>query len=251
MKKIYFSGIDRLKHLQLLHSENAAVMVSPPKTAIKKDIRKFLESNSVDSFLDSGIFSAPISIEEYLDVIQEVGHLFEWIANLDKIDDQQSSNKNFDFLINKLSSELNKKIVWIYQNGSVEELKEFARSREMIAVGGLVPLRQSPSKIKTRLIDVSSALKEIPAKVHIFGVTNPTLLIWASFQSCFYSADSTRWLYGMKSGELLTMSGKSFDSIEYGLSFTPEERTRHNIRILKSFTEEKSSLQLSLLDEVA
>lgn len=252
MEKIYFSGVDRLKYLQLLHGEDAPVMISPPSKALNKNIENYLQSNKIDCFLDSGIFAKSITIDRYIEIILETGDIFTHIANIDCIGDQEKSNKNFEILINQLPNRLAKKMVWVHQGGELKEIPSYAKEFDLIAVGGLVPHFRKPEKIKTYLESVVNVVQGIDCKIHLFGMTNPYLLRWASFHDCFYSADSTRWMWGLKSGEILAANGSRIDATAIGLRFTPEERARHNVRVLKSFCNSRESFQYDLFNgEVA
>lgn len=256
---IYHSGCDRPKFAALIASEGGAVMISPPQKALTCGMRQVLKSSGVRAVLDSGGFQGQADPQAYADILLSVHEYFEWFPNLDKIGDQEQSNKNFDILRQLLPSELHPKLVWVYQNGDMAMLHKYCQRFKFIGIGGLVPMAKDYDCLKSHLSRVGAVLQEHGTSAHVFGVTGVPILKWLATQSWFQSTDSTRWLSGFRHRETFDTQGKSISLPKQGFMFTPEEMSRNSIRvlhhILASEPQEQSHrdrlYQLNLLELIA
>lgn len=222
-------------------------MVSPPECALQPAIYRTLTELQCPAVIDSGGFQGMTDVHKYADILLQTHHFFEWFPNLDAIGNQSKSNQNYEKLCDILPSEIRAKLIWVYQGGDVAMIEDYAKVSPLIGVGGLVPLSQHPAKLRAYLDSIIPTIIKTGVKTHLFGCTSASLLKWLAFQDWFYSADSSRWLYGMRSCEILTKNGKSFNATEMGFAFSPIERAKHNIRVLQSFLEPQKALQLEMM----
>lgn len=245
---MYFSGVDRVQHADLIKSEGGRVMFSPPTRLRNPKLKNFLMQNG-GNVLDSGAYQGFTDVEAYADIVLESHSYLQWAVNLDAIADQDQSNRNFERLHNLLPSEVANKILWVFQTGADPAMIADYGKNKLVGIGGMVPMHRYPARIRAYLEKVSKHLSAANSKAHLFGMTNLKLLKWAAFQDWFESADSTRWMFGLKSAELITVNGDCFDSADRGLMFTPEERARHNIRVLRAIVEAPADkVQLDLFN---
>lgn len=248
-KTIYFSGVDRVSRAELVKSEGGEIMFSPPARLVMPSLRGFLMSSAPPvGVLDSGAYQGFSDVDRYADILLETHEYLRWFVNLDVIGNQSLSNKNFERLHHLLPSDVAKKIIWVFQPGGDYSMISDYGAGSLVGIGGLVRMSRSPGRLRGYLEGIGEHLLSVNATAHLFGMTNLQLLLWAAFQDWFTSADSTRWIYGLKSGEIITLRGDCFDSISRGMLFTPEERVRHNIRVLRQIVQGAGKkMQLSLL----
>lgn len=236
---VFFSGCDRPKFLKIITEEGGRPMISPPHVVNNKLVNRWLNEHPGVATLDSGAFQGNTNIEKYCDLIEQYGNLFYWVANLDVINDPVGSQKNYDYLMENLPKAIAKKVLWVYQGGLPDRLPP------LIGIGGLVPLAKRPLAIQEKLAEIGSLLTGSKTKCHVFGVANLSLLAWLYCQSWFESVDSSTWLCGIKSNEILTQNGR-MQCEKYGILLTPEERARASIRTLLTISS-SNSYQVSLV----
>lgn len=91
----------------------------------------------------------------------------------------------------------------------MDALKRAVEKHKMVGIGGLVSvLERDPIEAHDLLCFLGEILNEAEAQAHLFGPGNYPLLRWLVTQSWCRSADSARWIHGLKSRMLLTRDGQ-------------------------------------------
>ncbi len=225
----YFSGIDRTSFIELLAREGAAGMVNATvatQPAMKAAYRRFPE---VPLALDSGAFQGVDDVVWYASVVHEIGDRFDWVANLDVIGDQETSDRNW----RRLHEEMDCTPLWIYQvegGASLGRLENEVGCKGRVGIGGLVPIIKRNVNEALYLIESIGKILSPWGKAHFFGVGTPRILAEFGREPWFASADSQAWLCGFKCRELLTRDGARMKCDRAGLELSRQECAAQNIR---------------------
>jgi hypothetical protein len=240
----YFSGVNRKKLLELLALENASAMMnilSVRQPEMQKAIQWYPEVKKV---LDSGAFSGNTDLKGYGEFVRTMRFRYDWCANLDVIGDQQQSDINWETLRAYQADTL-----WIYQvegGRNLDYLSSRADAQKFVGIGGLVPiLRRSVNEAMDLIEEIGIRLNAVGGRGHFFGVGSPNVLRRFSSMTWFNSADSIKWLCGMKAREIIRRDGTQISADTFGLSFSSEEITRQNVRQILGWLEPQP-LQLAM-----
>lgn len=229
MGKYYFSGIDRTSFIGLLAREGGAGMVNALNATQPAMLAAYQRYPEVPLVLDSGAFQGNVDVAGYAEIVRQVGSRFSWVANLDVIGNQQSSDENWESL-----TEMGVKPLWVYQvqgGRGLDYLQERADSLRFVGVGGLVPVVKRNTGEAVEMIGrIGDILQHSGASAHFFGIGSPSVLSAYSVRSWFASADSQAWLCGFKSLEMIRRDGSRMKSDSFGLSLTGDECAAQNIR---------------------
>jgi hypothetical protein len=179
MPPVYIhSGVNRPDLLSLLDEEGALGMVNIQVVREPRLQWALRHYAGVSLFLDSGL-RRKMDVSNYVRLIERYGQRFHWIANLDHLFDQQTSDHNYRQITSQLSSpELRSKILWMYQGGKLSDLKARAREHPLVGIGGCV-LRMLHDGIEATLawlMHIGEVLAGVGAKAHVFGVGNKQML---------------------------------------------------------------------------
>ena len=105
------SGVNRPDLLSLLDEEGALGMVNIQVVREPRLQWAFRRFAGVPLFLDSG-FRRKMDVSNYVRLIERYGQRFSWIANLDHLFDQQTSDHNYRQITSQLcDAELRSKIL--------------------------------------------------------------------------------------------------------------------------------------------
>lgn len=176
-------------------------------------------------FIDSGAFTAhtqgiDIDLGEYCDWLHKWKHRIRVYASLDVIGDWKGSLRNQREMEDRGLTPL-----WVFHQGSpFEVLEEMIQEYDYIAIGGLVGKRASKTALVAFLDRCFQILgKYWPKKAHAFGMTSVPLLQ----RYPFYSADSTSWLQGSRTGQLYHFTGRGFSTTGTSSQDEASHRTIH------------------------
>ena len=192
--------------------------------------------------IDSGAFSVIVSeemMERYAHFIYEHAHECVWFANADCMQDQQGSNKNYQFLLSLLPSSLHQKVLWVYQIGSpLSFLEEGLERFAMVGIGGLVhAFNQNEERAEQQLMQVARLVAQKGRMSHCFGMTRfRQLLKLNEILQGEYSCDSSTWLIGSKYGLMIRDDGVQISAKHF--SFSPEDLLRQNVRTMRKWVEQ-------------
>jgi hypothetical protein len=250
----YFSGVDRAEHLSLLAQEHAAGMINA-NVVLQPSLYKAYMSTymSVPLVLDSGAFQGNSDIVAYADLLEQIGHRFQWVSNLDAIMQPAIGDRNFSYLQDHLSPALRDKVLWIYQpGGSFVDMICFARSRGIIGIGGLVALlkQRGIQSVLIHLFTIGNILRDIGAKAHVFGISSPQILFQIRSEPWLASIDSSKWIKAAyQAGEVVREDGTHQVNVRnLGLRLTPREIAANNVRVMRFWLLPRRVLQTLLLD---
>ncbi|MEO7019731.1 MAG: hypothetical protein ABI234_06235, partial [Ktedonobacteraceae bacterium] len=216
----YFSGVNKPELLAVLGRQHACGMLNALSAGQPK-LRRAYERYPVELVLDSGAVQGNQNIVGYARLIKLIGARMTWIANLDSLHNQQASDENFRHLQALLADEVLActKLLWIYQcqscgdhwdpDGDLDLLKRALDHHRFIGLGGILSVVERDIQHAQNLLGtLGEILDAAGAQAHIFGIGNYPLLTYCLTQRWFRSADSARWLQGLRSRMLLTVDGK-------------------------------------------
>ena len=175
---------------------------------------------------------------------------------------QSQSDKHFQHLQYLLADHepARKKLLWIYQcqsrcsywhhQGDVDALKRALEKHKMVGIGGLVSvLERDPIEAHDLLCLLGEILSGAGAQAHVFGPGSYPLLRWCVTQPWFRSADSARWLHGLKSRLLLTRDGQVLHGNK--LLFSGLQCAENNVCAIQEWMQPKAREQPSSLPPVS
>ncbi len=190
-----------------------------------KEIGNWIERGGRPLFIDSGAYSAhtkgaEIDVDDYIDFINKYDENIEICAQLDTIpgnfgepktpmqlqEAAEKSWKNYLYMRERLKSP--DKLLPIYHQGEgFEYLKRMLEFKPKIKYIGISPANDLSQKQKNpwikKCFKIIRESSNPNVKTHAFGMTSlPTLK-----KFLFFSADSTAWLSGGRSGTIITRFG--------------------------------------------
>lgn len=237
MSTFYFSGIEKKATAQVLTRECAAGMMSQ----LECSASLLAACGDMPLVIDSGAYSKDLDrrdIEDYAQLIQQLGERAIWYANADEIGSQEKSNENYHFLCSLLPTDLHPRILWIYQaSAPMLHLHQALREHTRIGIGGLVPMFQAPNKTHAyqRLRQIAAIIAAAGGEPHYFGVSIPQVIQELhAYHACF-SVDSTTWLAGSRYGQLVARNGSQRSAKELGYDFLDKEILAQNVRTMSKW----------------
>ena len=252
MAIMIFSGIDRPSHLDLLAAEHATGMINITHALQPKLQQAYMQQSLVPLVLDS--YHYPRDIQAFIATIEQIGSFFRWISNLDVIGDQRASNHHFEYLQAHLVSSLLQKVLWILQpDGSLEELEDMAHRRQLVGIGGIVPMlkQQGHERVFRYLMAVGERLMHVGAQAHVFGLVSPSIIFRIRSEPWLASLDSSKWTVAYRAKEVLRMSGTGqCRASDLGLFLTPDEIALNNMRVMHFWLTAALPMQLALFEEI-
>jgi hypothetical protein len=221
MATYFFSGIDKPELIEVLAACQASGMVNALSAGQPKLREAYARWSHVELALDSGACQGNRNVERYARLVKELAPRLVFCSNLDVLHNQSQSDEHFQLLQYLLANHepARKKLLWIYQcqsrgsswhhQGDVVALKRAVEKHKMVGIGGLVSvLERDPIEAHDLLCLLGEILNEAEAQAHLFGPGNYPLLRWLVTQRWCRSADSARWIHGLKSRMLLTRDGQ-------------------------------------------
>jgi hypothetical protein len=114
----------------------------------------------------------------------------------------------------------------------------------MVGIGGFVSvLERDLVEAHDVLCTLGAILSEAGAQTHVFGLGNYPLLKFCVMQPWFRSADSARWLHGLKSRTLLTRDGHVLDGKK--LLFSGLQCAENNVCAIQEWIQPEASVSQS------
>lgn len=224
MATYFFSGIDKPALLEVLAQRRASGMVNALSAGQPALRQAYARWGNVALALDSGACQGNRQVERYARLIKELSSRMTFCSNLDVLHNQHRSNEHFHQLHHLLADDeqARSKLLWIYQcqsrgefwhpQGDLDAFKRAVEQHKMVGIGGIVSvLERDLLEAHDLLCTLGAILSEAGAQAHIFGLGNYPLLRFCVTQPWFRSADSARWLHGVKSRTLLTRDGHILD----------------------------------------
>jgi hypothetical protein len=217
--KIYFAGAETF--IDLLIANGVKRMLISYFMLQQKQVRNIRNffgnkwSDDLDIFLDSGAFSAytqgvPIDLHQYMNFLNFNKDYLTVYALLDVMGDSAKTMENL-----RIMEEAGLKPLAVYQlaSESWDDLEKLCETHDYIALGGMVASEKFKDKnvLKKYLNRAFSVGMQYKTKFHAFGVTSSDILL--NFP--FYSADSTTWLVGGRSGAVMIFDKEKMKPINY------------------------------------
>ena len=228
----FHSGVNRPDLVSLLDEQHRWGW-STYMSSDNRDCR--MRSHAIPRFPSSWIsgFRHIIPVDRYVRLIEEYGHRFQWIASLDVLFDQRASDEHYSYLCSHLPSHaLRAKVLWVYQGGSLYELRARARDAALIGIGGSVVrlVRQGVAATLHWLHQIGDVLMSVgTASAHIFGIGNKTMLTHLCHEPWVWGFDSSRWLLAYRARLQLLPSGASIRV----LGSSKRDCAAKNIRVIE------------------
>jgi hypothetical protein len=253
MATFFFSGIDKPPLVALLAKQQACGMLNANSAAEPALQEAIARHPTVRFILDSGSVQDNRNIQAYARLVMLMEHRVEWAANLDAIDNQDMSDRHFQTLQALLArkEQARAKLLWIYQcqsrgafwhpDGDLDRLKRAVEQHQFIGLGGLrsVFLRDL-FRAQDLLDTIGDILDAAGAQAHVFGLGSYSLLSCCLTQRWFRSADSARWLQGLRSHLLLTVDGTAMSGTS--LTFSGLQCAEHNVRAIQAWMQSSGSI---------
>ncbi|HVU67793.1 MAG TPA: hypothetical protein VHD63_11710 [Ktedonobacteraceae bacterium] len=260
MATYFFSGVNKPELVRVLEEKGACGMLNALSAGEPKLREAYLNLYpNVEFTLDSGAVQGNQNVARYARLLKSIGPRMQWVSSLDRLHDQQSSQEQYEELQRLLADApiVSQKVLWIYQtqsrgnhwhpDGDLELLKRAVERYRFIGLGGLVSvIERDIMRAQDLLEDIGKILDAADAQAHAFGIGNFSLLTSCLTRKWFRSADSARWLQGLRSRTMLardgtTMSGKK-------LSFTGLQIAAQNVESMLAWMESNRH-QLYLLPQ--
>lgn len=249
MATYFFSGVNKPELIRALAEKGACGMLNALSASEPKLREAYLNVYpNVEFTLDSGAVQGNQNVARYARLLKSIGPRMQWVSTLDRLHDQQSSQEQHEELLRLLSDAplVSQKVLWIYQtqsrghhwhqDGDLELLKRAVERYRFIGLGGLVSvIERDIMRAQDLLEDIGEILDAADAQAHAFGIGNFPLLTSCLTRKWFRSADSARWVQGLRSRTMLardgtTMSGKK-------LSFTGLQIAAQNVESMLAWME--------------
>ena len=262
MATFFFSGIDKPSLVALLARQRAGGMInanSAAEPALQEAIALY---PAVPFALDSGSVQGNRDIQAYVRLLSLMAHRVEWAANLDVLHNQDMSDRHFQMLQALLAGQeqAQAKLLWVYQSqsrggswhpdGDVDRLKRAVEQHRFIGLGGLRSVFARDLLRAQDLLDlIGNILDAAGAQAHVFGLGNHSILSYCLAQRWFRSADSARWLQGLRSRTLLTVDGTSISGTS--LAFSGLQCAEQNIRAIQTWMRLQGSQPLPASSQTA
>jgi len=252
---MHFAGAEDLEKSKLLSEEDVENIlwsfyrIKENKIDIRDLVKHFKKPNII---LDSGAYTARtkgvyISIYEYMDFIKMYGKYFDFYVNLDVIYNAKKTLKN---QLKMEEEGLEPIPVFHYSKNFGKDkkyLNYYVKRHDYIGLGGIANIDFSIEWFEK----VFRILDKYKIRAHAFGIGTQRILR----KFGFHSSDTTDWLSGFLYGTIYVLekglpkrvkTSKAFiykNTIEhFGIDYNKLhdriERTKLNIRVLKSFEKE-------------
>jgi len=252
MATFFFSGVDKLSLVTILAKLQVCGMFNAGSASEPALQMALAQYPTLPVALDSGSIQGNQDIHAYSRLITRMAPRVEWAANLDVIHNQELSDHHFQQLQVLLAgnAQARAKLLWIYQcqsrgaswhpDGDVDRLKRAVDQHRFIGLGGL---RSVFSRDLLRAQDLLGVIGDIldaaDTQAHIFGLGNRSVLSSCLTQRWFRSADSARWLQGLRSRMLLTIDGTAMSGT--ALTFSGLQCAEQNVRAIQAWMQPKST----------
>jgi hypothetical protein len=260
MATYFFSGVNKPELVRVLEEKHACGMLNALSAGEPKLREAYLNLYpKVEFTLDSGAIQGNRNVARYARLLKSIGPRMQWVSSLDRLHDQQTSQEQYEELLRLLADApmVSRKVLWIYQTqsrghhwhpeGDLELLKRALEKHRFVGLGGLLSvIERDIMRAQDLLETIGEVLDAADAQAHAFGVGNFPLLTYCLTQKWFRSADSARWVQGLRSRTMLardgtTMSGKK-------LSFTGMQIVAQNVESVLAWMESNHH-QLFLLPQ--
>lgn len=256
----FFSGVDKPALLEILARQGACGMVNALSAGQPALLDAYVRYGSVPLALDSGGYQGYADIEAYACLIKTIGPRMQWCANLDALHNQHKSDEHYRRLTALLADDerVRNKLLWIYQcqsagnrwsrQGHLDALKRALEHHRFVGIGGLVSvITRSLFEAEDLLEQIGEILDAAQAQAHLFGLGNFTLLVQCSGRRRFRSADSSRWLQGLKSRTLLAIDGTTLNASK--LTWSGLQCAEQNVGAVHSWLKPGMIHQLALFPD--
>lgn len=194
--KIYFAGLNTRPMLNSLQGRSVLVSYFDALTrpGVFGEIMDDLEAGKMDgAVLDSGAFSEltrpdfHVDVEAFADYALEVGHLFDFVVN---VDDIRGNVARSIANLRVLEARGVEAMPVFHQGEPLELLRDYAGSYGRLGIGFQRPITGAA----VFLDQVFAELRDFPdVQVHGFGMTRFAMLDRAEWS--FATADSATWIH--------------------------------------------------------
>jgi hypothetical protein len=260
MATYFFSGVNRPDLVRVLEEKGACGMLNALSAGEPKLREAYLTLYpTVEFTLDSGAIQGNRNVAGYARLLKSIGTRMQWVSSLDRMHDQRTSDEQYQHLLRLLDDApvVSRKVLWIYQTqsrdnhwhpeGDLERLKRALDQHRFIGLGGLLSvIERDIMRAQDLLEAIGKILDAANAQAHAFGVGNYPLLSYCLCQKWFRSADSARWIQGVRSRTLLARDGTTVSGKK--LSFTGLQCASQNVESMLAWME-SDRRQLYLLPQ--
>lgn len=247
--RMFFSGLDRREHLDLLAEEGAAGMVSAPSILSPGSdlLQAILATPAVPLALDCGYKRRP-SFIQYADLLARLEDTcpgrFAWYVAYDTPGGNQEESDCFYEQLAARLPHLRPRLRQVFQatwgnrysrNACLKRLEEACRQEISVAIGNLVPIiKGGRAQALTVLREIGEVLEgAYPTEAHLLGISSPDLLLWLRTQPWVSSVDSGRWIKAARAREVVQLTGTQRNARQLHLALSQQECARLTIRSLQ------------------
>ncbi len=241
MATYFFSGVNKPELVRILEEKGACGMLNALSAGEPKLREAYLTLYpNVEFTLDSGAIQGNRNVAGYARLLKSIGPRMQWVSSLDRLHNQQASQEQYEELLRLLTDAplVRQKVLWIYQtqsrgnhwhpDGDLELLKRAVEKYRFVGLGGLVSvIERDIMRAQDLLEAIGAILDAADAQAHAFGIGNYALLTYCLCQKWFRSADSARWIQGVRSRTLLKLDGTTMSGRQ--LSFSGLQCAEQNV----------------------
>lgn len=155
--------------------------------------------------LDSGAYriwkkGGALDVSAYLELVERLAGRIDFAVAPDVVGDPEATKRNW------LQVRHCRKVVPVWQWGSPwEHLEEYLSERELVCIGGLVPLMRV--KDEKMLAELEALCQEYPGRFHVLGIN--WLKAIERLRELVASGDTSKWLDGGRYGHLIFVHGRT------------------------------------------
>lgn len=196
--KLYFSGLGGAEEAAALREAGIQAVLADPR-----DLPRALAFPRV--VLDSGAYRAwkkggAVDPDAYLELVKSLGGRIEFAVAPDVIGDPEATYRNW------LRVRRHPKVVPVWQWGAPRErLEEHLAERELVCVGGLVPLMRA--RDEKMLAELEALCREFPGRLHVLGIN--WLKAIERLRGLAASGDTSKWLDGGRYGHVIFVHART------------------------------------------
>lgn len=196
--RLYFSGVAGKSEADMLKTAGVTHVLVDPTDMLNAAFGGFrniaLDSGAYRIFKKGG----ELDIHDYLDTVHSYG--WDFCMAPDVIGDPEATKKNWQFV------RLHNQIIPVWQWGASEEdLKFYLDERELVAIGGLVPLMRA--KDEDMLAHLTALCERYPRRFHLLGVN--WLKAIERLKDLVYSGDTSKHMDGGRYGHVIFKHSKT------------------------------------------
>lgn len=196
--RLYFSGLSGLQEVEMLREAGIdCVLVDQVDIPRAEGFRRVaLDSGAYRVWKKGGM----LDVNAYLKLVERLADRIDFAIAPDVIGDPEATKRNW------LRVQHCRKVVPVWQWGAPREhLEEYLSERELVCIGGLVPLMRA--KDERMLAELEVLCREFPGRFHILGIN--WLKAIERLRGLAASGDTSKWLDGGRYGHVIFVHSRT------------------------------------------